>query len=445
MGYVLKSKEIYFNDTYEVIVVGGGPSGCSAAIASARRGAKTLLIEATGCLGGMGTMGLVPTWCPFSDKEKIIYKGIAEEILNEAKIGMDHVKKETIDWVPIDPERLKAVYDEKVIESGADVLFHTVLSDVDAENGEVKAIIVSNKSGLSAYKAKVYIDCTGDADLSAWAGAETLEKMDGTGDFQPATHCFEISNVDMEAYRNGGKLHTGNPDIPIIDAIRSGKFDIPDTHMCNNPIYPGTVGFNAGHIWGVDALDPVKVSGAMIKGRKLCREIHRALVEYDPKGFANSKLSHTASLLGIRESRRILGDYILTKEDYVARRTFPDEICRNSYYLDVHHSPEEIEAINSGEFDMQNHILEYGKGESHGVPYRCLTPKGLTNVLMAGRCISTEKAVHGSTRVMPVCLCTGEAAGKAAAMAKDMSTVDVHKIDVDALRQQIKDDGGYIK
>ena len=443
MEYILQHRSIKLNDEYEVIVVGGGPSGCAAAIAAARRGAKTLLIEATGCLGGMGTMGLLPAWCPFTDQEKIIYRGIAEEIFNASKTGIEHVKKEDTDWVPIDPERLKTVYDEYVVESGASILFHTVLSAVDSENGIAKAIIVSNKAGLTAYKAKVYIDCTGDGDLAAWAGAEIINAS-SDDDFQPATHCFEISNVNMKKYHKAESLYAGNPNSPIHDIVRSGKYHIPDTHICNNEVYPGTIGFNAGHIWHVDGTDPKTVSDAMIKGRKMAHEIHRALVDYQPKTFSHSKVTNTAPLMGIRESRRIMGDYILTKEDYLERRTFEDEICRNSYYIDVHHSADEAAQINEGQINIDQRGLKYRKGESHGVPYRCLTPKGLKNVLVAGRCISTDRAVQGSIRVMPVCLCTGEAAGKAAVIAKEMDVVDVHKVDTDLLRNQIAEDGGYI-
>ncbi|MDD4690159.1 MAG: FAD-dependent oxidoreductase, partial [Eubacteriales bacterium] len=123
--YTLRPQEIKLNDSYDVIVAGGGPAGCSAAIAAARKGAKTLIIEATGCLGGMSTMGLVPTWCPFSDKEQVIYKGIAQEIFNASNAGVDHVKPGDVDWVAIDPEHLKLVYDKLVTEAGADILFNT--------------------------------------------------------------------------------------------------------------------------------------------------------------------------------------------------------------------------------------------------------------------------------------------------------------------------------
>ena len=442
-NYTLQTREIKCNDTYDVIIVGGGPAGCASAIAAARKGAKTLLIEATGALGGMGTMGLVPAWCPFSDKEKIIYKGIAEEIFHASNAGLAHVKPTDMDWVPIDPEHLKMVYDEKVTGAGADVLFNTVLSAVEAENGEVKALIVSNKMGLVAYQAKVYIDCTGDGDLCIWAGGEELPAGDDEG-YQPATHCFEISNVDHYSYVNGPRLHAGNPDSPIHKIAASDEYDIPDTHMCNCPIYPGTVGFNAGHIWGVDNTDPENVSKALIRGRRLARELHRALKDHHPSAFASSKLSLTAPMMGVRETRRILGDYVLTLDDYLARKTFDDEICRNSYYIDVHNTKDQAKLVMEGKRELEEGAHRYGPGESHGIPYRCLTPKGLSNVLMAGRSISTDRRVQGSTRVMPVCLAMGEAAGKAAAIAKDAETVNVHAIDVKLLRQQILEDGGYI-
>ena len=442
-SYTLRSREIPLCDDYEVIVVGGGPAGCAAAIASARRGAKTLLVEATGCLGGMGTQGLVPAWCPFSDQEKIVYRGIAEEIFLASRAVLPNAEKAGLDWVPINPEQLKRIYDEKVCGSGASVLFHTTLSAVEAENGEVQALIFSNKRGLSAYRAKVYIDCTGDGDLSAWAGAEVLALEEGEG-YQMATHCFEVSNVDADAYKSGEWLHAHNPNSPIHKIVASGRYDIPDKHMCNNEVYPGTVGFNAGHLDNVNGIDPEGLSNAMLRGRRLAHEIHRALVDYHPSAFAQSHVSLTAPLMGIRESRRILGDYCITREDYIERRSFSDEICRNSYYLDVHRTKFEQEPESDDALTYAKKTHQYGKGESHGIPYRCLTPKGLSNVLIAGRNVSADRSIHGSIRVMPVCLCMGEAAGKAAALAKDMPRVDVHSIDVGELRRQIVEDGGYI-
>jgi NADPH-dependent 2,4-dienoyl-CoA reductase/sulfur reductase-like enzyme len=206
--FILQQREIPLDDRWDVVVVGGGPAGCTSAISAAREGAKTLLIEATGALGGMGTNGLVPAWCPFSDKERVIYGGLGEKILETLKSTMPHVPKDAVDWVPIDPERLKALYDDLVIESGASIMFHTVLSAVETDgNGTVTGIVVSNKSGLSAYKAKTYVDCTGDGDLAVWAGAE-YEKGGDNGELQPASHCFIISNVDSYGYLYGPRLHS---------------------------------------------------------------------------------------------------------------------------------------------------------------------------------------------------------------------------------------------
>ena len=177
--YTLRSRSIPLNTDYDVIVVGGGPSGCTAAAAAARTGAKTLLLEATGSLGGMGTSGLVPAWCPFSDKEKIIYRGLAETVFERSKALSPHVAPTDVDWVPIDPEGLKRIYDDLMQEYGVTVLFNTFLCDVDAENGEVHAIVTANKAGFTAYSAKTYIDCTGDGDLAVWAGARYEFEEDG--------------------------------------------------------------------------------------------------------------------------------------------------------------------------------------------------------------------------------------------------------------------------
>ncbi|MEI8133077.1 MAG: FAD-dependent oxidoreductase, partial [Leptolinea sp.] len=150
------------------------------------------------------------------------------------------------------------------------------------------------------------------------------------------------------------------------------------------------------------------------------------------------------SLMGIRETRRVLGDYLLTFEDYQARRSFPDEICRNSYPIDVHHPKEKIAANLAGDPEFSGMTHHYGPGESHGIPYRCLTPKGLRNVLIAGRSISTDRITQGSTRVMPTCLAMGEAAGIAAAHAAATPGHDVHAVDTDRLRARLIEMGGYL-
>ena len=410
--YTCPSTEIPLDDTWDVIVVGGGPAGCASAAAAGAEGARTLLIEATGCLGGMGTSALVPAWTPFSDKQKIIYRGLAEKVFTACKEGMPHVAKGALDWVPIDAERLKRIYDQLVTEAGVTVLFNTHLAQVRVEDGTLQVITVVNKSGLTAYRAKVFIDCTGDADLCAWAGAEFHQGNEKGENLMPATHCFVITNVDEYAYLNGPRLEGNFPESPIVEIMKSGRYpEIPDLHLNNILIGPGTVGFNAGHIWNVDNTKPETVSAALMKGRRMAEAFRAALAEFHPKAFGNAFLVITGSLMGIRETRRIVGDYILTLEDYLKRRSFADEICRNSYFIDVHWAKEEV-ATDTGKYHKwEKALLTYQPGESHGIPYRCLTPKGLRNVLVAGRSISCEQLVQGSVRVMPVCLAMGQAAG----------------------------------
>ncbi|MCL2099801.1 MAG: FAD-dependent oxidoreductase [Oscillospiraceae bacterium] len=442
--YEMKSRQLELNDDFDVIVIGGGPSGCTAAIAAAREGVKTLLIEAGGALGGMGTQGLVPAWCPFSDKEKIIYGGLAQKIFELSKAPA-HINSEALDWQPIDPELLKRIYENEVLSSGAKILFNAMLCGAE-KNSEniVDTIIISSKSGLTAYRAKIFIDCTGDGDLAVWAGAE-FETGDETGDVQPSSHCFIISNVDEYGFRFGEILHGSNPKSPIYDIIKSKKYPlINSTHLCSSIIGPGTVGFNAGHIWDVDSTDPFSVTEGLVMGRNTAAEYRDALAEFFPEAFANSFLAATGALMGIRESRRIIGDYVLTVQDYLDRRSFDDEICRNSYFIDVHFNKKDELRQQSGEISIDSGGLHYKKGESHGIPYRCLTPAGLVNVLVAGRSISCDRQVQGSVRVMPVCLCMGEAAGLAAALAVSSGNLNVHEVDTDKLRGRLREEGAYL-
>ncbi len=438
--YTLKEQELKYYD-YDVVVAGGGPAGCAAAVASAREGKKTLLIESSGTLGGMGTIGMVPAWCPFSDKEKIIYKGIAERVFWESREGVAHLRdEEWVDWVPIDFERLKIVYDNLMVEYGVDVLFHTIIASVDVTDGRVNAVIAANKSGLSAFGAKVFVDCTGDADIVAWAGGEFI-RGDEQGDVQAASLCFTLSNVDQYNYEHGKKIHNNFPDSPIHEIVKDDKYDlITDVHLCNNTVGGGTVGFNAGHLENVDYEDVFSYTKSIMLGRKRAQQYRDALAEYIPQTFGSAFLSQTAQVIGVREGRRIIGDYILTYKDFLDMRTFKDEIARNSYYIDMHQSRGTETLV------LQNlEKIEYNKGESHGIPYRCLTPKTLKNVLVAGRSISCDRLMQASVRVMPVCLVTGEAAGVAAAICSQDENPDVHTIDCNLLQKRLLEEGAYFE
>ena len=446
-SFSFSARSLPLDDSWDVIVIGGGPSGCTAAAAAARQGARTLLVEGMGALGGMGTSALVPAWCPFSDKRQLIYRGLAEHILDASKKSTPHVPKDQLDWVPINPEALKRIYEEMVLGHGARILFHTALATVETrDGGAVDALVVANKAGLTALRAKVYVDCTGDADLCFMAGAETVKGDGKGGPLMPATHCFILTNVDEFAYRHGEWLHPSNKNSPIYAIRASGRHPlIPDTHLCSNLVGPGAVGFNAGHVFDFDNTDPWSISRGLTEGRRLAQAYRDALAEFVPAAFGNAYLALTGSMMGVRETRRVTGDYVLTFDDYMRRQTFDDEICRNSYYIDVHRKLDEAaKTFERREESEQKRSFRYGPGESHGIPYRCLTPKGLRNVLMAGRCISTEQLVQGSVRVMPTCLAMGEAAGLAAALASSAGTPDVHAVDTAHLRTLLRGHGAYL-
>lgn len=431
----------------DVLVLGGGPAGCAAAIAAAREGARTLLVEQFGFLGGMGTAGLVPAFCPYTDREKPIIRGIALEILEEMKAGMPHLERNALDWVPVDPERLKAIYDRRVETAGARVLFLTQFIDVESpSDGVVPAAVLHNKSGLQRVRARVFVDCTGDADVAVAAGA-AFEKGDPqTGELQPCTMCFVLAGIDqprLQAFLWADDAKNLLLKEVIARAKAAGDLNIAEEAA--NVAYQSdsTIGLNFSHVFDVDPTDAEQLSRAQAEGRRLVAHLTEFIRKYLP-GCERAYLVSTGVQIGVRESRRITGDYVLTLDDYLSRRSFPDEIARNAYYIDIHLSKKEWERSLGGSVDWAARIHEYGPGESHGVPYRCLVPRGLSNLLVAGRCISTDRPVQGSIRTMPNCLALGEAAGCAAATAARDHAGHVRAVPIQPLRNRLRHWGAYL-
>lgn len=422
----------------DVLVVGGGPAGVAAAIAAARNGAETLLIEQRGYLGGMGTAALVPAFCPFTDGEKPVVRGIGLDLLNKMKQSCGDVynsmHRDSLSWVPIDVELLKRLYDEEVTESGAKLLFHTVVDQVLGEGEQVKGVVVSNKTGRSVIRAKLYIDATGDADVAALAGVPFHIGGD-EGELQPATMCFLVAGADKDRYdaflKETGQ--TGALADTVQEAQRNG--DLPEGRKRISGIAwvsDSVVGFNFGHIFQIDGTRAEDLTRAAIEGRRLVECQLRFLRKYVP-GFEQAHLVHTGDQVGIRETRRIVGDYTLVLEDFVRRRTFEDDIARNAYFIDIH-------LANAQSPMVIQHLPE---GASHGVPYRCLLPKGKSNLIVAGRSVSSDRAVQGSLRVMPNCFAMGQAAGTAAALAAGRNA-GFRDIEVGELQQRIVEQGGWL-
>ena len=311
--------------------------------------------------------------------------------------------------------------------------------DVVADGGRVDAVVCYGKSGLFAVKAGIYIDCTGDGDLAVGAGAP-FEKGDAQGNLMPGTLCQTWAGVDWDVVRASG---LGGGASRLEDAFRDGIFSVPDHHL------PGIWrtgkklgGGNVGHTFGVDGTDERSLTEQMIWGRKLICEYERYYKEY-LKGFESMELAATGSLMGLRETRRVMGDYVLCEADFVARAVFDDEIGRYCYPVDIHPCvPGDKKAFLEFEKEFGT-TLRYQAGESYGIPYRCLTPQGLDNVLVAGRCISCDRKILGSVRVMPGCFITGQAAGVAASISVEKGCT-TREVPVGELTGKLLGQGAYL-
>ena len=421
----------------EVLVAGGGPAGVAAAVTAARQGRVVHILEAHSCFGGMGTAGLVPAFMQFTDGVHFLAGGIGKEILDELQRREGTYPH---DGTGIRAEVLKRVYDDMVSDAGVDFTFHAHVVDVLwEERGTVSTVVCAGKTGLFAVEAKTFVDCTGDGDVCAFAGAP-YEKGDETGAMMPGTLCSLWADIDWEAVKAGG-ITGEERNKRLEQALKDGVFTLEDRHLPGIwPVGDHVGGGNVGHTFEVDGTDEESLTAAYVWGRKSMTEYERFYKEY-LKGYEKMALVATGSLLGVRETRRIMGDYVLTVDDYTNRAVFEDEIGRYSYPVDIHIAKPDRKSYDA--FMKEHTTLRLGKGESYGIPYRILTPKGLKNVLVAGRCVSTDRQAQSSIRVMPGCYITGQAAGMAAALMVETGK-DSRGINVRELQKRLKAMGGYL-
>ena len=430
-GRIAYSRTLPVKVTADVFVAGGGPAGVAAAVAAARQGAKVFLAEGHTCLGGMSTAGRVMVFMKWGDGVRPLADGFGSRV-------RDRLRKESrIKGPAHDLEALKRVYDLEMKESGTDFRFYTQLVDVVAEGGEIQHVVCASPSGMWAAKAKVYIDATGNGDLACWAGAE-WKKGDANGKMMPGTLISHWDGIDWQRWnkeRPQGHALPFGAFLP--EANRDGVLSVPDLHFSGIFRQEGGLGLaNMGHCFGVDGTDEESLTKALVDARQSMVEYERYLHDYLKRGMEKARLLATAELLGIRESRRIVGDYVLTQDDYAKRASFPDEIGRYAYPIDIHPSSADKKAMaeHLREFDAAR---RYAKGESYGIPYRILTPRGIRNLLVAGRCVSADARMQASIRVIPACYITGQAAGIAAALAAEGDR-SVHDVDVSVLRKRLK-------
>lgn len=414
--------------TYDVIVVGGGFAGCGAALAAARNGAKTLLIERINALGGApATMGVNPfmryfTKDPATGETVYLSRGIFEELVADMNAA-----EETRNNI-FNPEWLKILLNRKMLEAGVDLLFNSYAVSVEREGNRVKTVTVANKSGMMKLAASYFIDCTGDADVAALADFPFRLGRPSDGLCQPMTLNFLIGGVDPELFeQNYWNI------VPLWKAEKEkGYIKNPmDGIMVFHTTFPGIVRLNATRVVRRNPVDGWDVTQADIEAREQVVELWHFLRDHVP-GFANCRILSTAMQTGVRESRMIDGEHILTSEELVACTRFDDRIAAGNYDIDIH-NPE-----GSG----TSHYF-FPDGQYYTIPYGSLIPKDAENLLVAGRCISATHEAQASIRIMPIVCTLGEAAGTAAALAVKAGC-PVKQVDVAALQETLTKANAFI-
>ena len=472
-----KQYQVSVSQTYEtdVLVVGGGVGGCAAAIAAARGGTRTMLLEASGVLGGQAGFGLVT---PLDARKTVSGKsfgGLVEEISDEvAQLGDAYCSNagHSHNFTLASPHILKYVLLKKAIDSGVDVRFHTTLVDVVTEGDKVRSVIALNKSGFCEIGATTFIDGTGDADLICGANAssvagsepgvfrslvetdlahrhfsdESYAGYDHDGLMQPVSLFFIMGNVDVSkamSFNNKllkfGDLGITKEKFLAWKFANTPGFEVTDDRI---PMPQGRIlvsrgprgdmaVMNMSRITGIDASQADGLNRGEIQAQLQLIAIVDFLQTFVP-GFENSYYIQSASSLGVRETRRLVGRYILSGYEAIMATQSPDVVARGSYIIDIHDPNGKAMAIG-GKI----------KGDFYDIPFGCLLAKEYDNLMACGRCISVDHIAHSSTRIQGTCIMTGQAAGTAAALAlhKGMAVAD---LPVKELQERLRSDKVYI-
>ncbi|MBP3370099.1 MAG: FAD-dependent oxidoreductase [Clostridia bacterium] len=411
---------------YDVAVIGGGFAGVAAAIAAARGGADVIIIEKSNALGGAATNCLVNPFMPYKTKingvSTALSAGIFEELHKKLEARGAMVGETFLE------EELKYVMSESVAAEGISLLYHAYIFKAEISDGRISSVSVACKSGEVRIEADYFIDATGDAQLAYLAGCPTILGRKPDNLCQPMTLCFRIGNVDVE------KFYESRPALKEAHAkaLEAGEFINPRENILvfKTPI-KNVLHFNTTRVVKKDPTDPEDITEAELLARRQVYEIYDFMKKH-ADGLENSFLMMTAAEIGVRESRMIVGDYVLTESDCRAFTKFPDGIAACNYDIDIH-NPE-----GSG----TSHYY-FPEGEFYTIPYRSLIPKGVNNMLVAGRCISSDHGAQASYRIMPTVCCIGEAAGSAIAMAVKSKT-DVRQVNTDELRAILKANNAFI-
>ena len=413
---------------YDLIVAGGGLTGVAAAVSASREGLQVLLVERMGSLSGAMANSLVYPFMifwmndPETGKRRLLSAGLFTEMRERMS------KKTGFTDMELKPEYFKLVLDDMVTEAGVDVLFHATIFDVNTVDDKIKSLKLVTKSGVIEVEADYFVDATGDGDVLAMAGCEFALGRESDGLCQPMTTCFRLSNVDLELFKKErprlqelykewqaeGKITNPRENILVFYGIGDGILHLNTTRVIRrNP---------------VDVFD---VSKAEIEARRQVYEMEQFL-KANCEAFKNSTIISIASDIGVRESRKLVGEHVLTAEELKNCTPFGDSIALGNYEIDIHNPN-----------GTGTELYYFNPGEYYRIPYRCLLPKEYTNLLVAGRCISATHEAQAAIRILPICSCLGEAAGTAIGVAFNSGT-NTHTVDVKEVQRKLIEYGAEI-